>query len=253
MEELNYNETLKSIRKLLMSWHYQDLTPYGKITVIKSLALSKLTHITTILPSLTNNMINELNQTFYSFLWDGKPDKINRKAVTIPEKFGGLGMINLHSFWASIQCGWIRRINTSNSFWVHILNINLAKTPSNLATIWTWGENKFLHAANIITNPFWKETLKSTAKLINSFTFASPAMIQLVPICNNQLFKINNRTVGETYFNGKQMQIADFMADHTTEFLPLQLFNIRHQLDLDAFTHHKIKHYHQQDVKPLAH
>jgi hypothetical protein len=37
----------------------------GKITVIKSLALSKLVHLLTALPNLTQSRLNELTSLFY--------------------------------------------------------------------------------------------------------------------------------------------------------------------------------------------
>jgi hypothetical protein len=42
------------------SWQHRKLTLMGKITVIKSLALSKLVHLLTALPNLTQSRLNEL-------------------------------------------------------------------------------------------------------------------------------------------------------------------------------------------------
>ena len=42
MVGLNYNNKLKEIRKLLLKWSKRLLTSLGRITVIKSLALSKI-------------------------------------------------------------------------------------------------------------------------------------------------------------------------------------------------------------------
>ena len=45
MVDLNYAEKLNEIKKLLLNWSKRILTPLGKITVIKSLALSKINHL----------------------------------------------------------------------------------------------------------------------------------------------------------------------------------------------------------------
>ena len=41
------------------------LTPYGKITVIKSLALSKITHLILALPTPSTVIVNQLQMMFF--------------------------------------------------------------------------------------------------------------------------------------------------------------------------------------------
>ena len=45
MIELNYQDKIKSIKTLISQWSKRVLTPYGKIVVIKTLALSKMNHL----------------------------------------------------------------------------------------------------------------------------------------------------------------------------------------------------------------
>ena len=61
----NYFEKIKDINKILQGWLYRHLTPYGKIVVIKSLALSKLSHIALVVPSLTKKDLSGLEQIFF--------------------------------------------------------------------------------------------------------------------------------------------------------------------------------------------
>jgi hypothetical protein len=57
----------------------QILTPIGKITITKSLIISKLNHLFLTIPSPKENIINQLVSKIYSFIWDNKPDKIKRE------------------------------------------------------------------------------------------------------------------------------------------------------------------------------
>lgn len=66
----------QTVKKLFENWSKRILTPLGKITVIKSLALSKLNYIITSLPNPCKATIKTINQLFYKFLWSDKPDKI---------------------------------------------------------------------------------------------------------------------------------------------------------------------------------
>ena len=49
--ELNYEKVLADIQKLLEHWEKRNLTPIGKITIIKTLCLSKLNHLFLSLPT----------------------------------------------------------------------------------------------------------------------------------------------------------------------------------------------------------
>ena len=64
----NFESKILNIEKLLKNWMYRYLTPFGKITIIKSLALSKLSHISLIIPNLSLNMIKRVNTMLYNFL-----------------------------------------------------------------------------------------------------------------------------------------------------------------------------------------
>ena len=51
-------------------------TPFGKITIIKTLIISKLNHLFLAIPGPDENMIRQLTSKMYSFIWDDKPDKV---------------------------------------------------------------------------------------------------------------------------------------------------------------------------------
>ena len=61
-----------------------------KIQVIKPLAIPQLVHFLMSLPSPTPDMINRLNKIFYTFVWDGNPDKISGSVLMEDYSAGGL-------------------------------------------------------------------------------------------------------------------------------------------------------------------
>ena len=85
----------------------------GKITVIKSLALSKLVHLLTALPNLTQSRLNELTSLFYNFIWNNKPDRVKRNTLIGDITQGGLNMIHIHSFNIYLKLSWIKRLLTN--------------------------------------------------------------------------------------------------------------------------------------------
>ena len=65
--DLNSVELITKLEKLLLTWPKRKLTLPGKITVIKSLALSKFTHLFISLPNPPEALIKRLDRTFYKF------------------------------------------------------------------------------------------------------------------------------------------------------------------------------------------
>ena len=77
---LNYNEKLLKVRNTLNSWKYRRLTLIGEIALFKSLVVFQLVY--NLSPVSKNaNAIKEVNKLFYSFLWNGKGDKIKRNRL----------------------------------------------------------------------------------------------------------------------------------------------------------------------------
>ena len=56
--------------------------------------ITKFNHLFTSLPTPTSDMIKTINNLFYSFIWDDKPDKINRNQMAKAFQRGGLNMIH---------------------------------------------------------------------------------------------------------------------------------------------------------------
>ena len=131
---LNYTEKLEQIRNLLSCWKYRRLTLIGKIQVLKSFALSQLTYIST--PMATNQrFIGEINNIFYSFLWNNKGDKIKRTLLISNYDHGGLKKVDLSSFNKSLKTTWIVRkyLDTSNhGQWKEFVELDLEKYGGNL-------------------------------------------------------------------------------------------------------------------------
>ena len=85
-----------------------NLTPIGKIAVIKTFVISALTHMFSAIPSPSSDVIMHLNQIFYSFIWNNKPHKISKRQITNNYIKGGLQMVNLENFIMSHKLVWIK-------------------------------------------------------------------------------------------------------------------------------------------------
>ena len=67
MPEINYPKVVNKIEKLLNGWNRRCLTPIGKITIIKTLAVSQLNHIIMTCPTGGTKYTKELEKSFMHF------------------------------------------------------------------------------------------------------------------------------------------------------------------------------------------
>ena len=73
----NYDKAILKMRTVVKKWNNYYLTPFGKVTIIKTNILSQCIHLLTVIPRSVE-FLKEVNAILYNFLWFGKPDKINR-------------------------------------------------------------------------------------------------------------------------------------------------------------------------------
>ena len=87
----------------------------GKVTVIKSVALPKLVFQFTVLPNPPNEIITDITRSMFSFIWNNKPDKIEREQLYNLKVNGGLGLPNISLFIDAIKAGWVKRYLDKNN------------------------------------------------------------------------------------------------------------------------------------------
>lgn len=115
--DLNFRHKTEEIWKLISSWSKRKLTTLGSITVVKSILVSKITHLFISLPNPSNNILNELDTLFFNYIWYSKTDRISRKSIIQDYHNGGLRMIHVKTFIKSLKLTWIRRLLLSDSGW----------------------------------------------------------------------------------------------------------------------------------------
>ena len=118
MSNRSLQSTMKEnweVRRTLNTWSKRQITPLGKITVIKTLALSRLIYLFGNLPDPTDDFLHELNTLLFQFLWDGKQSKISRKVVCQSYEEGGLRMVDVFTVLSCMKIGWLRRLMLEDS------------------------------------------------------------------------------------------------------------------------------------------
>ena len=192
LEEMktNFSEKIEKMEKVLSNWSYRHLSPFGKVTVIKSLGLSKLSHIALVMPTPTKDMIKKIETIFYNFLWSKKSEKVRREDTKLPVKYGGLGMPDIAKFWTAFKFSWLRRILNTQSFWPRIVLHNISKILNRKVSacdLLQLGSSKLVEISKQLKNPFWKQALHSTTVVTEGAAFCYSEQMKDIPFFYNPL------------------------------------------------------------------
>ena len=115
--------------------------------------------------------------------------------MKLPEKSGGLGMVDIRHFWSSLKFSWIRRLLKSKAFWPTILELNLQElTGKNISVVefLQLGPNLLTVAGKKMKNKFWKEVFITIGLIMQGAIFCYPKNILVAPFWDNpEIMRIN--------------------------------------------------------------
>ena len=148
--DLNFEGKLVEVERALNMWSKRYLTPYGKITVIKTQIISKLVYLLINIPNPSQIFVKQLDNLLFEFLWNKKPSRIKRQVTCAPYSKGGLNMIDLYAFIASMKISWVKRLLTSKTR----ISLILKSFIPELDQIPLMG-GEIISTGKL--NPFWKD------------------------------------------------------------------------------------------------
>ena len=223
--DLNIDKRLTEISTVIKHWNRRIISTLGRITVLKTILLPKLTHIFMSLPDPSVAKIKYLESLFFKFIWCNKQDKINRKLAVQHPKDGGLNMVCIRSFINGLKITWVRRLlNTSNVSWSRFLEVIFPDLREGVSTF----GNEYLKTIVSTANPFWGNVFTSLYDL-RSIVDNDDFLVQSVWFNNN--VQINGRSIFlRTWKNRGINHILDFFdANYVflsyTDFCEKYMFN----------------------------
>jgi len=200
LTEKNYTTVVKKIVSCLAMWKWRNLSLAGKVTIFKTLAISKIVYVA-FLSTIPQSILQKLSDIQKDFIWDGKPPKVSHKTLIASYEDGGLKSIDIPAKIYALRLSWIARLY-SGSFhpWKHI--------PTKML------EDTLLHQPfypNMSFKPppnlpaFYKRVLN------NWFTIADANPVTPTSIQNQMLWNNNKIKIGNTPI--KKCLEVDFVGD----------------------------------------
>ena len=158
MFSANLENILIQIKEEIVKWNKRNITPLGKVVLIKSLFLAKINHILSLLPIPSKHFTKELQKIFFKFIWNNNPDKIKRQTMFEPIKRGGLNMPDVNKIMLATKAAWFRRlIKTDNMPWINIFE----KIVCDRKYLTIYGIGYLKELQKDCSNPFWLDVIKS--------------------------------------------------------------------------------------------
>ena len=153
----NIESKMPAIYRDLEQWKRRNLTPIGKICIIKTLLLSKLVHLFIALPNPSMQRLKDIETMLFDFLWSGRGDKIKRTKLMQTYENDGLNMIDIKSFIYSLKLSWLKRLIQSKADWTFIANTQIPSVNNLL----TYGKEKLTQLRAKITNSFYMDVINA--------------------------------------------------------------------------------------------
>ena len=92
----------------------RNLSIAGKITVFKTLAISKIVHLA-LVKVIPNSVIFELDKIKKHFKWKNSNPKIKQDALCKDYENGGLKSVDITFEIISSHCSWVKRLYDSST------------------------------------------------------------------------------------------------------------------------------------------
>ena len=218
--KINYEKYLKKMKGLFKQWNKRNLTPVGKIAVVKSLILPVLNHLFIALPNPSIEIIKDIEAMLYTFIWKSSVNRVKKDIMQKKYQEGGLKMINIHSFILALKSTWIRRLFFNNCKWQNIFmsSIDINKLSCG-------GSGYIEQVIESVKNQFWKDVLYAWKSVIEKDENKDWTNFLANTVWLNKQVKIYKRTIFyPEWFNRGVKFVNDFVNDDGS-FLTLDQFS----------------------------
>ena len=110
----HFTNLVLKIENILRLWRMRNLAIAGKITVFKTLPISKIVHLA-LVKVIPNSIILELDKIMKHFIWKNGNPKIKQGTLCKNCENGGLKNVDITFKIISLQCSWVKPIYDSST------------------------------------------------------------------------------------------------------------------------------------------
>ena len=202
---INFDIKFREVKILYNIWIKRQITPVGRVSILKSLILSKLTYLWILLPNPPNSILCDIQKSIFEFVWGFKRNRINKKVSTKNIAEGGIGIPDIKNYIMALKLTWIKRILTSTHKWKTILS-KVSPLINNLMVL----------GSNIPTdkmNQFWKDVFSAYEVFGLCIKLKKSEEVLAEPIFYNDKFTVGNKIMmNDDWFKKNIKQVCDLVT-----------------------------------------
>ena len=221
----NFFDKLDPLKKVLNIWLARDLSIYGRINIVKTLALSKLTFVCSVLEN-PPMFSEEVNKIIYEYIWKYKQPKIKKTTIMKCKEEGGLNMTDFTLFDKALKFCWVKRLCSSDdSPWKIIPNALL----SNPLLFRCNYDTKYVNINEQLPK-FYKDIISFWQDLIVTAPHQKKETLNQI-IWNNRFIRVDGSSVfyNDWYHAGIQ-QLSCLLDKNGSQFLTINSFKRKFNL-----------------------
>jgi hypothetical protein len=221
-------------------WAQRDLSLLGRITVLKSLAFSKVIYQCANL-SIPESVVSEIEKSAFNFIWSGKPEKIKRKTVIANYESGGLRMLDVRSFIQAQRVMWAKRLNSGENEQWKAYPLSMIEKLLGKDTFRISSEMKKKDKPEGLT-PFYWEVCKAWLDIKNSCNEIKTTYdVRRECIWLNKEIKIEGKEIKWIDWYEKGIVSIHDIVDERGEFLEKKLLDKKYGIKGDEMKYNMIK------------
>ena len=212
---LNFKPKIAKMRQLLNSWKCRRLSLKGKITVVNSLAISKLIYLCNTIYT-PKQVYTEVKEAVTNFIWDGKNAKIAYSTLINDIHEGGLKLVDLETKVKSLHIAWTGRLCSNIKVRWKIIPGIVFET-NNLSFYFSCNRGKITHGHGNTNFLFYRELQFIWSKITEVNGHITIESIRNQVLWNNRYITIENNSVQwNTWFNAGIVKINDILDNRGT-------------------------------------
>jgi len=243
MFELNYVPVISMIRNCLKIWNLRQLSLFGRIEIVKTLGISRLIYILSLLPSPGMVYLDSIEKELISFIWKNKPSKIRANVIKNNKDLAGAGMIDLNLKEKCLKLYWLRRLYECSGSWKQYI-LDVLGIKESVVEYLLHGNIKSSDLPKALCHlPMWHEIFKFWCKInyVESDHVYNINDILESNLWFNSILNINNKlTFWEDWYDNNIKTISDLIDNETGKFFTWEQFKYKFNISCTFLKYYSI-------------
>ena len=229
INDANLPQKIIDIEKTLNFYNKRQLTLFGRVTVVKTLAISKLIHILSVTHNPSIKYLEALEKKFQNFIWNNKSSRIKYNYATNEYSKGGLRMPHMKHLLYALKISWIKRSYNSGGLWQRLFS-TLYDVPE---LIWSLDCRSLSALGKRIQNPFWKDTINAWGNYLALFPNIKRENVNCFSLWNNNYMKnVNFLSQKRKLIDQECKYVKDLIDVNTNRFMSWEVFKTKYNVKI---------------------